>query len=407
MVPSSPGSSTMARSIYWALLFVIIAAGAFVRLYPSAAFTNKGFDEAIYTSYVKAIEKRGLLQYPDLCQGYVELQTKEEAAILPPTRFLYVYAAHLWHVAFGGEAYRALVNVSAIFTILVLFVTAGFSFRLGGPQVSLATTAVMSMAMNEIHQAQHAMIDGFFTFWCLVALWSLWENLQQPGRKWWLIIYGLSLAAMVTTKENSFFVVVAICGLLLANHWLRFGTATKPLFLTTILGPLAGFVFLVFLSEGLDIFIKMYRLLVEKSKVLPYAIINGDGPWYRYLVDLMVICPLVMLLAIGRSFCVKREDKAVPFLLVFIGFTFAIMSSVKYGFNARYTTIWDMPLRYLAVSQVALLANRAGRHGPLIMVLATIGLAAFELYQYFVFCVQFPAYALVGNEIFRAVRIIK
>jgi 4-amino-4-deoxy-L-arabinose transferase-like glycosyltransferase len=397
----------MSRLTYWALLLVIIGAGAFVRLYPSAAFTNKGFDEAIYTGYVKALEKRGLLRYSELCSAYVDLQSKEEAAILPPTRFLYVYTAHLWHVTVGGEAYRALVNVSAIFTILTLFVTAGFSLRLGGPQVSLATTALMSMAMNQIHQAQHAMIDGFFTFWCLIALWSLWENLQQPGRKWWLITYGLSLAALVTTKENSFFVVVAICGLLVANFWLRFGTATKPLFLTTVLGSLAGFVFLVFLSEGLDVFIKMYRILVEKSKVLPYAILNGDGPWYRYFVDVMVISPLVLLLAIGRSFRVHFQDKALLFLLVFVGLTFAMMANVKYGMNVRYTTIWDMPLRYLAVSQVALFANQAGRHGPLIMLLATIGLAAFELYQYFVFCVWFPAYALVGHEIFRAVRIIK
>lgn len=407
MDSNSPAAAATPRFTYGALLLLIVAAGAFVRLYPSAAFKTQGFDEVIYSAYVKTLEGRSILDYGRLSDVYIQLQSKKEEAILPPTRFLYVYTSHVWHSIIGGEPHRALIQVSAFFTILSLFVTAGFSLRLGGPQISLATTALMSMTMNQIHQAQHAMIDGFFTFWSLIALWSLWENLQQPGRRWWLVAYGASLAAMVMTKENSFFVVVAICGMLVANYWLRFGTATKPLLFTTVLGPLAGFVALVFLAEGLEMFIKMYQLLVEKSKVLSYAVLNGDGPWYRYFFDLMVISPLVMLLAIGRAFQVNRQDKALLFLLVFLGLTFAIMANVKYGMNIRYTTIWDMPLRYLAVSQVALFASRAGKHGTLVMTLATIALAAFELYQYFVFCVKFPAYTLIDSEVLRAVRIIQ
>ena len=272
MIPDSPGIPTMSRFAYWALLILILAAGAFVRLYPSAGYKRVGFDEVIYSKYVSILEKKSLTDYPDFCESYVELQKREEAAVLPPTRFLYVYSAHLWHRVIGGEPYRALVHVSAFFSILALIVTAGFAFRLGGPWMSLATTALMSMAMNQVHQAQHAMIDGFFTFWCLLALWSLWENLQNPDRRRWLVIYGLSLAAMVTTKENSFFVVLAICGILVANHWLRFGVGSRALYLTTFAAPLSGFVFLVFLAGGLDVFFEMYRLLVEKSKVLPYAV---------------------------------------------------------------------------------------------------------------------------------------
>lgn len=398
----------MSRFTYWALLLLIVAAGAFVRLYPSSGFKDRGFDEAIYMGYVKTLETRSVWDYDKLCETYVSLQTKEDLAILPPTRFLFIYTSHLWHVATGGgEPHRAIVQLSAFFTILSLLVTAGFAYHLGGARMSLATTALMSMAMNQIHQAQHAMIDGFFTFWCLLALWGLWASLQPGAKKGWLIAYGVGLAAMVMTKENSFFVVVAICGLLVANYWLKFGTTTKALLVTTVLGPAIAFAFLVSLSGGLDVFIKMYQVLVEKSKVLPYAVINGDGPWYRYLVDLMIITPIVTLLAIGRAFQVNRHDKALVFLLVFVGLTFVIMSSVKYGLNIRYGTIWDMPLRYIAVSQVALFADRTGRYGWLFMLLATIGLAAFELYQYFVFCVWFPSYALVGSELLRAVRIIK
>ena len=222
--------------------------------------------------------------------------------MLPPTRFLYIYSAHLWQVATGAGVRESLVRVSAVFSILALIAAAGFAHRLGGAGMSLIVAALMSVTMNQIHQAQHAMIDGFFTFLCLLALWSLWENLQRPGRWLWLSAYGASLSAMVMTKENSFFVVAAICGLLAANRWLRFGSVSKPLLLVTVAGPLAGFVFLVFLAGGLDVFVAIYRLLILKSKAVPWAILNGDGPWYRYVIDLVIVSPLVVLLAAGRAF---------------------------------------------------------------------------------------------------------
>ena len=121
----------------------------------------------------------------------------------------------------------------------------------------------------------------------------------------------------------------------------------------------------------------------------------------------MIICPIVMVLAIGRSFQVRRDEKGLLFLLVFFGLTFAVMANVKYGMNIRYATIWDMPLRFLAASQLVLLANQLGTRGPLVMIGLTVAFTGFELYQYYVFCVSYPSYALIGDDLLRAVRIIK
>jgi 4-amino-4-deoxy-L-arabinose transferase-like glycosyltransferase len=253
------------------------------------------------------------------------------------------------------------------------------------------------------------MIDGFFTFWTLLALWSLWESLRQPNRLQWLVVYAGALAALVMTKENAFFVFTAICSLLIANRWLKFGTVTRPLVLATFAGALFGFALVVFLAGDLSTFLEMYRLLIAKSTVSSYSIMTGDGPWYRYLVDLTLVSPLVVLLAAGAAFQLFAEDsKPLLFLFLFFGFTFAAMATVKLGCNLRYTTIWDMPLRLLAFSQLGLLAARFGpRHAPLLLLVVTVALCAFELHQYFVFCVDWPAYALVPSDLLRATRIIK
>ncbi len=399
--------SSISPRLYWSALALILLLGAVLRLVPSAAFKSRGFDEHIYVHHLSYLDRHSLLDYPENCLVYLMKQSKDSSAIPPPTRFLYLYCAHLWRATTGADLYASLVKTSALFSILVLALTAGFTRRLAGPGLALAVTALMSVAMNQVHQSQHAMIDGFFTFWCLLALWSLWENLQQPGRLLWMTLYAASLAAMVMTKENSFFVVAGICGLLLANRWLHFGTITKPLLLLTLAGPLLGFVSLVFLAGGLDVFIAIYSLLVTKSHAVPFAIVNGDGPWYRYLVELMLVSPLLVLLATGRAFHLRAADKPSLFLLLFVGLTFAMMANLKYGMNLRYTTIWDMPLRLLAAAGLFTFCERFGPRARLATLLATAALVLFEFNQYVIFTVDSPTYALTPAETLRAVKVLK
>src|SRR5262245_4097563 len=83
-------------------------------LHPAAGFQKIGFDEALYRGYVEDLIRYGVSSYPDLAERYVELQRRLPTAILPPTRFLYVFAAYLWHVIFGTEALDSLRYVSSL-----------------------------------------------------------------------------------------------------------------------------------------------------------------------------------------------------------------------------------------------------------------------------------------------------
>ena len=57
---------------------------------------------------------------------------------------------------------------------------------------------------------------------------------------------------------------------------------------------------------------------VPKNLHLEYAIATGDGPWYRYLLDLLTISPLVFLLGMGTvwQLCARREDRPLWFVVV-------------------------------------------------------------------------------------------
>jgi 4-amino-4-deoxy-L-arabinose transferase-like glycosyltransferase len=389
-----------------AAVALVVLAGIALRIYPSASFGGIGYDEGLYREYVNNLIASGLTSYPDLAEGYVERQQKLPAAILPPTRFLYIYTAYLWHQATGDEALVALHRVSCTFSILLFLAAGMLAWRLGGPRMALGVLALMAFAPMQLHMSQHALIDGFFAFWATLSLWFLWENLRQANSARWLILYTTSLALMVITKENSLFAYVGLLALIGLNRWLRFGTVTRPLLLVTLAGPLLGLVILVALSGSATTFVNIYRLLVSKASVLPYAIATGDGPWYRYLVDLLLASPLVFLLAWGAIFRLKFEDKASLFLVTFITATYLVMCNVRYGMNLRYTNMWDMPMRYLAVTCLATLGG-AFRRRELVVAVGISVLCAIDLRQYHIFFVQHELYELVTAGLLRALQILK
>ncbi len=404
---------------------LILATGCFLRLppflfesghpilhrllpaHPAPKYQQVGFDERLYLSYEKVIIAGGLKAYPQLAADYLDVQRELKTAILAPTRVLYLLGAYLWHEAFGSKALVSLRVTSSIFSMLLLGLATLFAWRLSGHLFGLCVAALMAFAPTQIHMSQHALIDGFFAFWATLALWLLWENLQRPNRRAWLSAYGIALAAMVLTKENAAFAYAGLLGLLAANHWLRFGRITPNLLLFTVLGPLVGALILIGLCGGLATTIAVFRLLVSKASVLPYAIQTGDGPWYRYLIDLMTVSPLILLLAIGGIFRLRLTNQPALFFCVFLAASFLLMANIPYGMNLRYANLWDFPLRYLAAGCLLELTDSLGNWRRWWIGLAVLLLCVTELRQYSIFFVQHDLYEMIPREMLEALKILK
>src|SRR3954467_9941638 len=115
---NSTGLRQLSRPILLGFLLVAIL-GIFLRVYPSASFTGIGYDEGLYRGYVSDLINHGITSYPDIAEHYVERQQKLPAAILPPTRFLYIFAGYIWHEVTGAEALSSLHQISCLFSILL------------------------------------------------------------------------------------------------------------------------------------------------------------------------------------------------------------------------------------------------------------------------------------------------
>jgi len=405
-------------------LAIILALGIFLRvppdtfapggplhsvaaLHPNPAYMQMGFDEGLYRDYGNALAQEGITSYPNIVQGYITAQSESAETFLPPVRFLYIFAADVWHSVFGCEVLEALRDVAAFFSMLTLVLAMSFAWRLRGSIWSLGVGALMAFAPTQIHMSQHALVDGFFTFWALLCLWLLWENLRAP-RDWRLLIaYVLALSLLVLTKENSFFVWIALVVLIVTNRWLQFGTVTRELVIATVLGPLLGVVVLVFLAGGIGELVHTYQLSVGKNFQLRYAVLTGDGPWFRYLVDLLLVSPVILILAFGTVFRLNRAMKPELFMSIFIAASYLVMCNVKYGMNLRYANMWDMPLRFLAFSSLVALVAPFARHRNIALGAAVVLICTIELRQYYILAVQFPLYELITEYLVRALHILK
>lgn len=403
------------------LIFVF---GIVIRLTVDFGFKGTSYDEAIYRSYINMVDKVGLMEYAGVCERYlIDQRDPDSEAKLPPTRFLYVLCGWLTkyivygnappaNVAKHGEAvrdpfFKSLHHVSLIFSILNVGLCGLAAWRMFGAGVGLGAMALSTVSPLAIHMGKHALIDGFFAFWATLCIWLLWENLQRPNNPRWLIAFGSSLALMVMTKENAFFVYVALCGIVTVNRWFRFGTVTHPLLFVGILGPLFGVVLLVTLAGGLGTFVEIYKLLVTKAQNLTYAITTGDGPWFRYLLELTIVDPIVFVLAVTGLFTLPPKNRAFGYLLTFVVISYTIMCKVPYAMNVRYTMIWALPLTAFASAQILHVASFARRYALIAAVLLTAGIAAFNLRQYQVFFVEHAIYEPVPTAMLRAIKIVK
>src|SRR6266404_5236312 len=106
-----PALEAQPRKFAIAILAIIFVVAIFLRLPPNAfspgaplnalsvihpqpAFHSLGFDEELYRKYANAISEEGLGAYPGVVQAYIEAQKEKKGSILPPVRFLFIFAGY-------------------------------------------------------------------------------------------------------------------------------------------------------------------------------------------------------------------------------------------------------------------------------------------------------------------------
>ena len=78
----------------------------------------------------------------------------------------------------------------------------------------------------------------------------------------------------------------------------------------------------------------------------------GMGPWYKFIMDDLMLSPLTVLLAIGYLFHIllqRRAGKPVTYLALFLVLLYAFMSAMKYTKIIRFVMSMEIAVCLFAV----------------------------------------------------------
>lgn len=372
----------------WIACAIIIVASALVwQGFPQAADYRIGADEGAYHR-----QGSSLIEYGPLA-GFRRLATEYVAdpaqqAFPNPLRVgTIVVAAAALRV---DDSYATLSFVSLLAFAAMLAGIWRYSRSVVGTLRGLLVIALVAFCPLTMGLARRALMDSLACMTAAFAIFAFLHALQARNARASLRFIALFAIAILVKETNV--LLAPFFALLLA--WASFRKEGRlPLshaFGLLVLPPVLA------LAAQLVIFGP--ELLVQVAKVVAaqsasrneYMLAFAQGPWYRYLIDFLMLSPWTFLLAAGGAvlLLVHRNDRQLVYWLVLTAYLLAVYSVLDK--DARFLVLLSLPLALLAsVSIEAILdaslsqvrVNAAARTGEGLVLAAFLVLVAAILVQ--------------------------
>lgn len=342
--------------LYWSLVVVLIAALG-LALRSSLALGvpyEPNSDEGYYLAMGKVLETRGLGAYPELFENW----NRDAANWIYPSP---LRVGHLLVVAGLFEFLPASLETQSWLSLAShlawVAVCAFFARRLFESPFALCLTLLLGTAPLLLGSARLALQDSHLLFWVGLCIWSFLDLLRAPAQRGMAIVFVLSFAMSVLVKETSALLGPCFLAAIAWQRWVaREALPAARLALLVSAPALLVLTALLLAAGGLDPLVATARTVLGSPATNEYAIRYGSGPWYRYLVDYLLISPWTTLAAVlavgmrlgGRRFaCGDRE-----LVLLFVLAAVLLIEMSFFTKNARYLLVMELPLRALALGLV-------------------------------------------------------
>ncbi|NQU39449.1 MAG: glycosyltransferase family 39 protein [Lentisphaerae bacterium] len=252
--------------------------------------------------------------------------------------------------------------------------------------------------------SRRALQDSGFAALVILALWSLDCFLEKRrGRDALMLSVILFLGFM--TKESMLFIYPLLLLLFFIKGGHRGSHGLGGLAAAVILPPLAALGVMVHVAGSFRVLYATYATYSHMQHIIPYALAYQRGPWFRYLVDFLLISPVVMLMAIpgvkAKNGFIEHDRYALCALLV----TGVAVFSCLPLMNLRLVLFLDTPLRILAAGGIVALGCRWGKT-PRQGVWIAGGLAAIvallDLSQFYIIFIRAGSYDPVTAQLIKA-----
>ncbi len=369
------------------LVFVSILSVYF--FIPSEDSFMKRADEGYYFIFASRVAERGLSQFPALIKSYAS--NTELHLYPPPSRVGHILLTALWLKLFG-YSFVNLARFSFFCYVLFILVCFYFSLKLFGrdlafPFALLSASSPLVMAMGK-----RAHLDSNANLFWALCIW-IFLGFLITKKKSKFIIFLIVYSVCISIKESSAFLLVFFVMYFLIHKYYFKNAISNNYLLGIIFIPpiLIGISYLV-LFGGFYNFLSLIKGLLDTHfgsvKFSQYAVLFCTGPWYRYIIDYLLLSPVTTLLFLGYLGYIlisrKWEDKILYFFLYFIT-VFGIFSNLKYSKVVRFVINLDMVISLFSVFMLYELFRQKNKRYQTYFVLMGVIVIFFVNYHNFLY----------------------
>lgn len=310
----------------WLALALLLAGsgGICAATFGSVAY-HADLDEGTYLGYVAHVAEHGLGSYPELFRGYA---ADSERWIFPsPLRVGFVAGAAGW-AQLCGASYLALSWFSLASHLAFVLLNFVCLRRHRGDRVALGVSALLAFSALHLVIARTALLDSHAVLWQAATFWLFVELLHAPARRLWSMLFVPVCAWTIVVKEASVFLVAPLALVYAvecvrsrgALSWRR-GVALFGLAFALAFGVLA------LAAGGIAELRECVHIVRASLATNEWAKANLAGPWYRYVVDALLVSPYVTLVALvgAGAVLLRARDAAREYSLELRWFAIAAL----------------------------------------------------------------------------------
>ncbi len=339
------------------LVVVVLLTAAFhlILTFPNTAQYRWGADEGTYYRQAKAIQAFGTQGYRLAAERYI--QEKDAHQFPPPLR---VFPLALDALALSvSDSFTSLSALSLI--CFVLLGLAAYYYVKNVWDRDLAVIVVVLLAFSPLGSAmaRRALIDSVTN---LITSFSLLSFLaytmrRNSGR---LLVFSFSLFLLQMTRETGFLLYPFYCGVLVYLHYRRHQEISLRAIILSFAVPSILVLIMYQVLYGAGTLYRIMHVIYSDNLTNPsYYVLNfSSGPWYRYLIDFMLLSPLSILIAYfyaGHYLYHKQFNIQTGVLLAFFAYTIFIYDFLQ--MNIRYVIFLDLVIRIIAALGVSAIVS--------------------------------------------------
>jgi 4-amino-4-deoxy-L-arabinose transferase-like glycosyltransferase len=356
-----PAGSRLRWTLAFAALMVVVAV--------AFGLTMRGYEYKVmgdgnwYMRYMTAVSQEGLGAFPALFDDWNTNKVNWNSP--PPSRVGFILTSALCGRLFGATPTTLGVLSAASFFGWIV-VNWLFARRRFGDAFALAFAALCAASPLLMGLSRVLLTDTYTTLCLTVTAWSFLELVEQPRSRRWLWIFGVSFAWVILVKELTVLLAGPLAAFVLVERFVR--KSPLPLVrlaLALAIPALCTIPVMVLAAGSPATLYETFRIVLSSPATNEYVIRFCSGPWYRYLMDYLLVSPWMTILsfcALGALVLRWRqgfyERAPVFFAVLAVGMTFEHGFFIK---NLRYLAILELPMRLLVVWFLFVMLGRSRR----------------------------------------------